>query len=195
MYGISNNTTKGSKSTYGDSDKDVLKSDWGNTIGTGWRTLTKDEWVYVFGTNDGDKRPGSTVNGTSDARYTHATINTDNGSDGVKGIILFPDGITVDNGEATSWGNINSASDWGTKCTTAQWTALAAKGCVFLPTAGYRYSGTTITDVGTNGNYWSSTSLGVNDAYRVSFRSSNLYPSGNGFRSNGYSVRLVKDAN
>lgn len=67
----------------------------------------------------------ATYNGTSNARYTEATINTD--ATGINGMILFPDGVTIANGEATSWGNINSNSSWGTKCTSAQWTALEAK--------------------------------------------------------------------
>ena len=183
QYGISNSTTK---SDYGNVVNEALKSDWGNTIGTGWRTLTKDEWLYVFNT----RTSGSTVNGTSNARYTHATINTD--GTGVNGMILFPDGVTIANGEATSWGTINGNSAWGTQCTSAEWTALAAKGCVFLPAAGFRNA--SVSNVGSLGLYWSSTPYDENNAYDVYFSSGSLGPEGN-YRYYGFSVRLVRNAN
>jgi len=148
-YGIHNSTTA--------SDYSGDFVDWGGTIGTGWRTLTKDEWNYLFMTRES----GSKVNGMSpspdNARYTHATINTDNGTDGIRGMILFPDGVTVNYSDATYWGGINQYSNWNgsTKCTTSQWNALAAKGFVFLPTGGVR-NGTTISNSNNNGYYWSS---------------------------------------
>ena len=164
------------------------EGDWGTNMGSGWRTLSKDEWTYVFGTNDGDKRSGATVGVTSNARYTEATINTD--GTGVNGVILFPDGATFAADDAT-WGTINGGSAWGTKCTTAQWTALEAKGCVFLPAAGYR-NGTTVGNASSSGYYWSSTPNGANRAYSVYFNSGNLGPAGYGNRSLGFSVRLVR---
>ena len=42
--------TKNSKANHGDQTTDALKTDWGtaavSNIGSGWRTLTKDEWNY-----------------------------------------------------------------------------------------------------------------------------------------------------
>ena len=187
QYGISNSTTTNNTNGYGNNASENLKSDWGNTISDGytWRTLTFAEWTYVFNS----RTSGSTVNGTSNARYTHATINTDVTS--VNGMILFPDGITVASSEATSWGTVNGNSAWGTKCTSAQWTALAAKGCVFLPAAGYR-GGTSVSDVGSSGYYWSSSVYNVYNAYRVFFCSEYLKPANFDGRSRGYSVRLVR---
>jgi len=48
----------------------------------------------------------------------------------VNGIILFPDGVDIANTTDyfTTLGDINVDSNWGTQCTSAQWTALAAKG-------------------------------------------------------------------
>ena len=163
--------------------------DWGATMGTGWRTLSKDEWVYVFGTNDGDKRSGATVGGTSNARYTEATINTNSTS--VNGVILFPDGATFAASEA-SWGTINSGSAWGTKCTTAQWTALEAAGCVFLPAARNR-DGSSVGNTSTYGFYWSSTSGSADNAYDVYFRSGSVDPADYSKRYYGCSVRLVRE--
>ena len=199
-YGITSSTATNNTDGYGNSTSDALKADWGtlaisnggNTTNSGWRTLTKDEWKYIFGTNDGDKRSGSTVNGTANVRYAHATINTDVG-DGVNGMILFPDGVTIAADEATTWGTLNGNSSWGTKCTSAQWSALAAKGCVFLPAAGFRNEASVIT-AGMRGCYWSSspnTSDAAN-AYLMFFYSNNLNPAYSGYRSQGNSVRLVR---
>ncbi len=186
QYGISNSKDN---SDYGTNSSDALKSDWGITISSGWRTLTSDEWFYLF-----DTRSGATVNGTSNARYTYATINI--GGTSVEGMILFPDGVTITNSEAT-WGTINGM---GTNCTSAQWTALEGKGCVFLPAAGYRW-GVVVYGVygpGASGNkfyYWSSSpnkSSEKAEAYDVCFDQI-LFPQSYNQRSYGYSVRLVRD--
>lgn len=60
-----------------------------------------------------------------------------------------------------------------------------------LPAAGYR-NGTTVNNVGSNGNYWSSTYNSNNNAYNFNFNSSNVNTSNNN-RYNGHSVRLVQD--
>ena len=166
--------------------------DWGNTIGTGWRTLSNGEWVYLFNT-----RIGSIVNGKPEARYTLATIRTDI-SGGVNGVILFPDGLTFASSEFTTLDNdaINGTSNWGTKCIEDEWTALAAKGCVFLPAAGYR-NGTNVIIAGTHGYYWSSENYGDTGASGLSFENyqQDLFTYNNYNRYYGYSVRLVYDAN
>ena len=63
--------------------------------------------------------------------------------------------------------------------------------CVFLPAAGYR-NGTGVNNVGSNGNYWSSSVNNENNAYNVNFNSGNLNPQNNNNRYNGFSVRLVR---
>ena len=142
-------------------------TDWGDntylqaTLGKGWRTMTKDEFVYVFNT----RTSGSSVFGIADGRYTTATINTDD--TGVKGLILFPDGITIAASEVTTAGAINGKGTV-TQCTTAQWAALAEKGCVFLPAAGFILSGTGIGH-GDIADYWSSTAADASKAYNLGF--------------------------
>ena len=173
------NTTDG----YGNGSDEILKSDWGTNIGTGWRTLTSDEWNYIF-----TRTTGGTVGSTAQACYTMATINTDATS--VNGIILFPDGVDFADTEFTTLGTVNSASDWGTECTTAQWTALAAKGCVFLPAAGYRDEA--VVEVADDGYYWSSSANGDEDAHYMYFRSGELPEDTYTSRYNGHSVRLVR---
>ncbi len=177
------------------------KADWGyNAISNGgnqagdisgriaWRTLTKDEWVYLFNT----RQTGKTVNGTSNARYTEATINTDGSS--VNGIILFPDGYSgptsSTDGDGITFGAINNLSAWGTKCTSAGWQTLEAAGCVFLPAAGDR-SGTLVDSSGSNGNYWSSTYSNLTTAYSLFFSSYSDSPESDGRRYFGRSVRLA----
>lgn len=187
QYGITSSTTISNYSTVMGEN---LKVDWGATIGTGWRTLSKDEWTYLFST----RTTGGTVFGTASARYAHATINTDGTS--VNGMILFPDGVDIAASEVTTAGTVNSGNSWGTKCTSAQWTALAAKGCVFLPAAGYRI-GTMVIAAGSEGYYWSSSSFSstASAAYRVNFYSyTDGLTYGIGiFLNRGLSVRLVCD--
>ena len=186
QYGISNATATSSTSTYGNSATESLKSDWGTLIGDGntWRTLTNAEWTYVFTT----RTTGGTVGSTSQARYAHATINTDD--TGVNGMILFPDGVDFASSEFTTLGTVNSISDYATKCTSTQWAALETKGCVFLPAAGFR-NGTTVSDG--YGRYWSSTAATKANSYYAGFSTNNLNIGDKHYtRSRGYSVRLVK---
>ena len=172
---------------------DYANGDWGieNSIGSDvagtWYTLTKDEWVYLLNT-----RSGSTINGTNNARFTEARINTD-GTE-VKGLIIFPDNYTAGTPNGVSWGTINSASAWGTTCTVAGWTALEAAGCVFLPVAGYR-NGTSVSGTSTTGGYWSSTAPTENNAYRLRIYSGIVEPVYEVLRYRGSSVRLVRNAN
>ena len=194
--------TSTTNSDYGNGNNDIAGTDydWGvynklsnqNKIMNGgnyaWRTLTKDEWVYVFNA----RTTGNTINNTPSARYTEATINTDGTS--VNGIILFPNGSIGNTPTGVTWGTINSSSSWGTQCTTAGWNALESAGCVFLPAAGFRDN--TITNAGSNGRYWSSSynNTNSNTAYNVYFDSSNVEAGSASYRHHGYSVRLVVDA-
>ena len=202
-YGINNNTTS---SSYGNIVNEALKSDWGvvanaASLGghTNWRTLTKDEWEWMLGPSSGANpgtncRTSSTVNDEANARYTEATINTD--GTGVNGIILFPDSYAgpTSSTDGITFGTINGGSSWGTKCTTAGWATLEAAGCVFLPAAGQRYGGTSVSYVGSGGRYWSSTSheSDADRAYYVSFNSGDLGPQSKGSWEYGRSVRLAR---
>lgn len=190
IYGISNSTTT---ADYGTNATEALKSDWGtNMVPAGWRTLKSDEWTYLFSTRE----TGGTVFGTEKARYAHATINTDVDG-GVNGIILFPDGVDIASSEVMTNGAVNNTSAYATKCTSAQWTALEAKGCVFLPAAGYRYtSGSLVYNAGSEGRYSSSSpsGSGADYTYYVYFYSGSLNLACSGLRYCGFSVRLVRPA-
>ena len=188
-YGISNSKIP---SDFG-SDAADTPNNWGENLGAGWRVLTGDtggEWDYLLKT-----RSASTINGTPNARYTLAEINTDGTP--VYGMIIFPDEVTIANTDVTAWGAINSASAWATKCTIAQWAALAVKGCVFLPAAGSR-NGTVIgwTGAGSErGYYWSAT-LSDDARYPLLLEFENTFLStiiNSYMRYYGMSVRLVRD--
>lgn len=212
MYGISNSTDNRSTSAYGNVSGEALKSDWGNTINDEytWRTLTMGEWSYLLTS----RASGSTVNGAlintsagsttgtvSNARYTLATINS------VHGLIIFPNGATFEASEAT-WRYINNripssyaSTTWtdGTQCTTEQWTALAAKGCVFLPAAGERKGQSVNYASGEDncGHYWTSTPNGDNQALFMRFVKTEgaATTSFNQERWYGLAVRLVREIN
>ena len=197
-YGIQN----GGSYYHGTTYPDVLNHDWGhNAITNGgntadiWRTLTKDEWVWILGptsspTPGTNCRTSSTVGGTANARFTLATISETN-----KGMIIFPDSYTAGTPTGVTWGAINTYSDYATTCTTAGWEALEIAGCVFLPAAGRRQTSTSVSNVGSHGLYWSSTSKDTNSSvYLVLFYSSNCNPEYYDYRSYASSVRLVYDA-
>ncbi len=187
-YPYMTNTTA---SYYGNGNNDIIGTyyDWGvyneiynpqtnTTDAPGmWRTLTKDEWVYLLNTRTT----------SSGIRYAKAQVN------GVNGLIIVPDNwdttIYVLSGtNKTNYGynsNNISAIDW--------WSKMEAAGCVFLPAAGGR-GGTSVIGVGSGGNYWSTTCDGSSYAYDLYFNSSTLNPSYNNSRSGGLSVRLVRSA-
>ena len=62
---------------------------------------------------------------------------------------------------------------------------------VFLPAAGNR-NGTSVNNVGSNGNYWSASYNNSNNAYNVNFNDGNLNTNNNNNRNYGQSVRLVR---
>ena len=158
------------------------QADWGYNVisnggsqeNSGWRTLTKDEWVYVFNTR-------ST---TSGIRYAKAKVNN------VNGVILLPD-----NWIATTYA-LNSANssdaDFTTNTITAEdWVnVLEAKGAVFLPATGFRYEAS-VNGAGNSGNYWSSSYGPSASAYSLIFYNGSLGASNLNNRSIGQSVRLV----
>ena len=110
QYGISNKIEYYTTTTsdYGNGPSENLKSDWGNTIATGWRTLDKDEWAYLF---------GRTVNGGTGAGKSYTLGKS---VFGVEGIVLYPDNYE------------------GAEFAGGDWTPFEIAGCVFLPAAGHR---------------------------------------------------------
>ena len=149
----------------------------------GWRTLSNAEWLYVFN----PRETNATVNSTSNARYTEASINTD--ATAVKGVILIPDGYSGGTPTGVTWGTINAGSNFSTSCTSAGWAALEAAGCVFLPCAGFNTG--ELQDVGTVGIYWSSTQSNSEKAYRIGFYINGLDLPETNYKYFKFSVRLT----
>lgn len=144
--------------------------DWGKNpdlisdLGSGWFTMTQNDWKYLL-----SSRTGATVGETTGVRYYTAIIKKDSDTDdGVLGLLLLPDNVTFTAEEATTWGKPNvvypsNRLNTGdkTECTTDQWTNLETKGAVFLPAAGSKTSDTdenhAITNSGATARYWYAT--------------------------------------
>ena len=187
QYGISNSTATNNVDGYGNVGSEAQKVGWGATVGTGWRTLTRLEWLHLLN----GRETGVTVNSTDHARYTLAIINTDGTA--VKGLIIFPDSYAGGSPAGVTWGTINAKSTFDTTCTSAGWTALEAAGCVFLPVAGYR-DASTVKEAGIGAGYWSSSSSNAPYAFALYFESDDMTIQYSGSRRYGFSVRLVRDA-
>ena len=91
--------------------------------------------------------------------------------------------------------NFNSANTWNGRCLgnsvrLASVVSALTLGSVILPAAGYR-NGTSIGGVGTDGNYWSTTSSSETNAYNVNFNGSNFNSANSNSRCIGRSVRLA----
>ena len=156
-------------------------TDWGSRMGSGWRTLSSAEWLYLFGMeeNNTDKSGHARYR-----KYFRATVN------GVTGIVVLPDDLSgISDIPAES--SRGTASNFNGKTyTTDAWSAMESAGCVFLPIAGLR-SGATVFS--TRGCYWSSTTYNANHGYYVNFDTSGVSPQNFSNRGYGLSVRLVID--
>ena len=62
---------------------------------------------------------------------------------------------------------------------------------IFFPAAGY-YDGTTLSNRGASGNYWSSGFNSASNAYNLYFNSANVNPQDNSDRRYGFTVRAVQ---
>jgi hypothetical protein len=179
-----NNYNVYGSTTYNLSDQNG-KADWGyNAIINGgntenlWRTLTSDEWNYVF---------NNRITNTS-IRYAKAQVN------GVNGMLLLPDEWSTDyyalnntdNPNATYSTNVISTYDWTNN--------LESFGAVFLPACSFR-EGTSMGYVGIEGDYWSATHYTtIDNAYRVYFYIDLFGANSDYHRHCGHGVRLVHNA-
>lgn len=180
--------------------------DWGrNQISNGgeykdrdhavWRTLSKDEWHYLF--------RGRT---NSDRLFAYGKVGD------VNGLVILPDDwsqpegvafepsidvifikdlgngfkLTKEGPHATDpYHNVYSADDWD---------KMEQNGAVFLPCGGNRYYHNETIGVSTGGYYWSSDELNEgHDGYHVSFSKDMFYSYGGDAKMTGLSVRLVQD--
>ena len=188
-FGITSSTTLNNTDGYGNVVTEAMKAEWNSDnldITNGgtynWRTLTAEEWCYVLETRK------VTVNGESKASYGFGNVN------GMNGLILLPDGWDGSVHGSFYYG-LSAWSNTYSTTSTPTWSQMESAGCAFLPAAGYRY-GTSVTNVGTYGGYWSSTANPsyMDSARDASFFSGSLNASDRNCRSYGLSVRLVRPA-
>lgn len=163
---------------------DYANADWGvyNAISNGgdepeqWRTLTKDEWGYVF-----DTRSTSTS-----IRYAKASLND------VNGVILLPDDWSISYYDLNDT-NTKEASYSCNTIADSEWDVLEQHGAVFLPATGYRF-GTSVKKAGVNGYYWSTSYVNSTYAYGIYVYDTDLNPQDCSNRTYGRGVRLVCNA-
>lgn len=163
--------------------------DWGSApavtaaIGTGYRTLTGNEWANLF------KRSNS---------YCYAKVHE------VYGVILLPDDWNTDTYNFTIYNPKESFSATNVKVVSDDdwYNTLAPNGVVFLPAAGQRNVASTITINGVDNqlHYWSATPNATNSNAANHLRimgdgstDAAVVPSTGAGKQNGFSVRLVYD--
>lgn len=164
----------------------------GNTENSGWRTLTKDEWVYLFY-----------------SRENAATLFGFGSVNGMNGLIILPDNWTTPEGASftasTTLGLTNQGSYYHNgnndnyshnTYTAEQWAVMESAGAVFLPAAAYRHGAdSNINYTNSGGFYWSSTPSSTDDkAYYLNFYYNDLDPQFNEMRYGGRPVRLVRSS-
>ena len=196
LFGWSTNSSKVSWGVSTSNDiKDYLGDfvDWGENIihndaANTWRTLSHDEWKYLFCTRQ-----------NAQSLFGLGCVA------GMKGVIILPDRWELPEGmtfmpsvnKGFVWDNdskYNSDSDGFLHNTYSaqQWALMEQAGAVFLPATGCRYAANT-HDVGTDGNYWSSTCYDGNKSYLLDFYSTHLSSQDKYYILYGFSVRLVHD--
>lgn len=156
-------------------------SDWGNnTISNGidgiWRTLTTEEWMYLFNERH-------TV---SCSFYVRVNLN------GVNGIVILPDNWNrttyefahINEGSASFNSNIISIVDWENK--------IEPQGVVFLPVNGYR-SGVSVYHDYEDDGYWSASSYDYGSSNGIFFNNDRSCFNCWCWKYRGESVRLVCD--
>ena len=143
-----------------------------------WRTLSKDEWEYLF-----EKRKNA------QKLYGVAQVN------GSNGIIILPDNWSFDNGISFKTGLHSVETDDYSifqSFTDQEFSVLESFGAVFIHASGWR-EGISIEKSQRSGYYWSSTPYNNTDAYRMTFYSYYLKPCDIHYKYRGRSVRLVHD--
>lgn len=189
-WGTGDNPTKTS-TDYNDYNIFV---DWGMHVSSNdgnetysWRTLTKDEWVYLL-----------TIRPNANSLFGMGCVN------GINGAIILPDDWVTPNSITFTTSIESGMNDMGgfyqddsltnhyfdNIYDADKWKLMEKNGAVFLPAAGYRLNADVIC-VGTYGFYWLTNSYDARYAYYLYFLS-NYVGHLSYHRNCGHSVRLVR---
>ncbi len=156
--------------------------DWGRHEINGyqpllWRTMTKDEWAYLFNERKNAKD-----------LVTLGTI------EGINGLIILPDNWNhkwdKENFTYPLLFNLKSYSGYNFFPLEVWETHFEKKGAIFLPCSGFR-EGKVIKQINTGGSYWSSTGYRNQSAYSFTFGANYLLPTSDFARYKARAVRLV----
>ena len=160
-----------------------------------WRLFTGVEWAYIIA-REGKVYTRQDYSETKNL-FASATVN------GVKGILLFPDNWNGSFDRTIKYGNESIAGYSVTVRDAEQWAVLERMGCVFLPAAHVRGTGSngTAMDQLNEGQYWASTTDPSN--FNNEYRGCTLEWGNTGtvtknaatceVRRLGQSVRLIRD--
>ena len=160
----------------------------GGNIANAWRTLTADEWNYLFLT----RTDATTL-------FAFCSVN------GVNGLVILPDNWTTPDGvsftASTKQGLLNNVTFFFNSSggnfshntyNAEQWSVMESAGAVFLPAAGVR-NVTEVVIAGSYGILWSATPDDTDKAYYFDFGDRSLYPRNSYSRYQGKSARLVSE--
>ena len=193
----STSTTPASYYAYGSATANLCDgngtADWGyNRISNGgdavnqWRTLTKDEWLYVISYRTDAAR-----------KCVIARIETGTNTN-TRGLLILPDLFVLPSDCPFTTYYEGEESFEHNSYNLSQWDKMQAAGAVFLPFTGSR-SGTSVYSIGVYGEYWtvsSGPSSTNSSAYCLDIdpQSGEIWVMDYS-KSSGHSVRLVKDKN
>ena len=166
-----------------------------------WRTPTASEMNYML-----KLRSASTVNGTANARFVKAKIDTevlvkpDDPAYGTElcGLIILPDYYEHPEG-VTALVAINTANDpYSNVIPKAQWEQMEEEGAIFLPISDYRdwsvgQGGSYVGELCSYGVYWTSSVQSTTQAKAIRIATDNVNTPFNDDCHKGFCVRLVKD--
>lgn len=152
-----------------------------------WRTLTKDEWNYLFNSDNRKSSDGKLLRG-------FGCIN------GKNGLFILPDNWKemIDFVGIADDFNYGSANFSGNVVSVDKWAKMEEAGATFLPAAGYRHTtddGSTIVvqEVNSVLNYWTSSYYSQGRAYMFTSNLPTFIDDHK--RSKGFAVRLAYDLN
>ncbi len=173
-------------------------ADWGVNMGSQWRTLTTEEWDYLYQGRVGaaDKIAYATIT-------TKKNVNGQDVSIDVPGIVLLPDNWAGNPAKCKPFSASLSFS--ANQYTEEQWYAMQATGAVFLPASGVRKisdksslaNQVWLTSTKTYAAYWTADAQKNGSALAYWFVGSNdkLIQQQPYTKTAGMCVRLVTDNN